>query len=551
MELKIVSCFLCKYKRQQAFCFNKYYKESVSYPFFLTRQTANLMEDFARELKADASLFLFYGKSGVGKTRLLQELKRTRLSDSKIHRIDLKAGGTGDGSLVDSSAMVEDTFARAQPGDIIIADHFEMALQKTRHQLLLSWSIDGVDKQINLIVSSNDKLFEEFRQLAKQYQVGVQSFQLMALNPEEASAFLGFYLFPDRSIDKLSIPPILQQQLSLTQGAVGKIIEIAERAGDQITTAPLDNVEPIRKDSNKMVGILILIGVALVIGCGWYYLSSRSHTDGIPIAATEALAPLKVSVPVEAVVQDESVSIQATAQPGMDEAGPDGPVPGEIVDEADVSPEEASVESAAVEAQVVVEAAVIDEAPVVIEESPEDSAEWVSEAATASDEDVVLVDESDPQLAEESADVEADEVPMKPTSGGIVATAPEAVALPPPAANRFDGELQASLDWIHRSGKKVGTVQIMMLSHDSFDDRVYYEYINHLASRGVDTSELKTFMTLTGGRKVYSVVYGEYENRQAASDAIAELPTVLRDTSPIPRSAGGLLKEIRRLEAEN
>jgi len=67
----------------------------------------------------------------------------------------------------------------------------------------------------------------------------------------------------------------------------------------------------------------------------------------------------------------------------------------------------------------------------------------------------------------------------------------------------------------------------------------------------VDTSELKTFMTFTGGRKVYSVVYGEYESWQAAADAIAGLPSVLRDTSPIPRSAGGLLKEIRRLEVEN
>jgi len=481
----------------------------VSNPFFLTRQTTNLMEDFVRELKAGASLFLLYGESGVGKTRLLEELKRTRLTDSKIHWVDLKAGGTGDGSLVDSSAMVEDTFARAQPGDTIIADHFEMALQKTRHQLFLSWSTDGVDKQINLIVSSNDKYFEELQQLAKQYQVRLQSFQLMALNIEEVTAFLGFYLFPDRPTGKLSVPPILQEQLSLAQGVVGKIIDIAERAGDQITIASADDVETIRKGSKSRVAILI--GVALVIGCGWYYLSSRSHTDDIPVAANEALAPLQASAPVEAVVQDESASIQAMAQPGTDEV--------------DASPEEASVEPAAVEG--------------------------MSEPGTASDEEAVLVDEPDPQLAEEAAAVEADEVPMESTSGEIVATAPEAVPLPPPGASRFDGELQASLDWINRSDKQVGTIQIMMLSHARFDERAYYEYFDLLASRGVDTSELKTFMTFTGGRKVYSVVYGEYESWQAAADAIAGLPSVLRDTSPIPRSAGGLLKEIRRLEVEN
>ena len=40
-------------------------------PFFLTRQTANLMEDFARELKSGACVYLFHGDEGVGKTRLM------------------------------------------------------------------------------------------------------------------------------------------------------------------------------------------------------------------------------------------------------------------------------------------------------------------------------------------------------------------------------------------------------------------------------------------------------------------------------------------------
>ncbi len=515
----------------------------MSNPFFLTRQTANLMEDFVRELKADASLFLLYGENGVGKTRLLEELKRTRLTDAKIHWIDLKAGGSGDESLMDSSAMIEDTFTGAQPGDIIIADHFEMALQKTRHQLFLSWSTDGVDKRINLIVGSNDKFFDELRQLAKQYQVRVQSFQLMALSPEEAAAFLGFYLFPDRPIGNLSIPAILQEQLSMAQGAIGKIVEIAERAGDQITTAPLDDVETIRKDSKNMIGILI--GVALVIGVGWYYLSSRSHTDDVPVAANETPAPLEATIPVETVVQDEFATSRTTAQPGVT-------VVSDIVGDADVTPEEeASVEPVAIEEQAVVKAPVTDETPVAIEAPSEDTAEMMSETGKASDQEVVLVDETSPQLAEQPAATEAGEDPVEPTTGETVATTTEAVPLPPAGSSRFDAELQTSLDWINRSDKKIGTIQIMLLNYERFDDRVYYDYVDYLAARGMDISALKVFVTYTGGRKGYSVVYGEYESWQAASDAIKGLPKVLRDTSPIPRSAGGLMEEIRRLEAEN
>jgi len=522
----------------------------VSNPYFLTRQTANLLDDFVRELKSDASLFLLYGESDIGKTRFLEELKSTRLTDKTIHWIDLKAGGTGDGSLVDSSAMVEDSFARAQPGDIIIADHFEVALQKTRHQLLLSWSTDGVDKQINLIVSSNDRFFDEIRQLANQYQIRVQSFRLVALNPDEVAAFLGFYLFPDRPIGKLSIPPMLQEQLALTHGAVGKIIEIAERAGDQITTAPMDDVETTRKDSKNLVGILIV--VALVIGGGWYYLSRQLQTDDVPVAANETTASLQASPPVGAVTRIEPESMPTT-EPAADDAGSGVIDAGDVVDDTDALPEDASVETVAVveaspgdeEAVAVDEAPLSDEEAVAVEAPAEDTVEMKSEPGTASDEEAVLVEETSSQQTEQSAASQVDEPPLQLT------TAPEEAPLAPAGASRFDAELQASLDWIKRSDRKVGTIQIMMLSHDKFNDRVYHDYVDYLATREVDTSALKIFMTYTSGRKVYSVVYGEYESWKAAGDAIGGLPKVLRDTSPIPRSAGGLMTEIQRLEALN
>jgi len=543
MELKIVSCCLSKYKRQREIFFNKYYKESMSNSFFLTRQTANLMEDFVRELKADVSLFVLYGESGVGKTRLLEELKRTRLTDAKIHWIDLKAGGTGDSSLVDSSAMVEDIFAGAQPGDIIIADHFEVALLKTRHQLFLSWSTDGVDKQINLIISNNDEFFDEIRQIAKQYQVRVQSFQLMPLNPEEVVAFLGFYLFPDRPIGKLLIPPLLGEQLAAMQGAVGKIIEIAERNGDQITNAPPDDVETTPKDSKNMIGILI--GVALVIGLVWYFLNSLSRNDDLPVAANEVAAPQEATAAHDFIVRKEPAGTQSTLQPGADEVEPAASVSAEPVEEAEASAAEASVEPT------VVEVPVTDEVPAASEATSEDSSEVMATAGTASDEEAVLVDETNLHLVEEPAAAEADEVPDEPSGGETVAAAPEAVPLPSTGSSRLDDELRASLDWINRSDKKTGTIQVMLLGKDKFDERDYYDYIDYLATRGVDPSALKIFITFTGGRKVYSMVYGEYESRRAAGNAIAGLPKVLRDTSPIPRSAGGLLKEIRRLEAEN
>ena len=263
------------------------------------------MEGFARDLKAQAGLFLIYGDAGIGKTRFLEELTQTRLKDSRVHWMDLKAGSSGAGVLVDSSVMIEKTFARAKPGDIIVADHFEMALKKTRHQLFLSWSTDGIDNQLSMIIAADADYFNELMQLSQQYQIQVQSFQQLPFSDDEAAAFLGFYLFPDRPIGQLSIPPLLRNQLSLAWGRVGKIVEIAERAGDQITSLPMNDNESMKQGSRLIVGVLI--AVAVVVVTGWYFINSRAQIDemtiaepGSPLVGQPRQMPLSVESEVEA-----------------------------------------------------------------------------------------------------------------------------------------------------------------------------------------------------------------------------------------------------------
>jgi hypothetical protein len=149
-----------------------------------------------------------------------------------------------------------------------------MALKKTRHQLFLSWSSDGVDKKLNLIVASHTDYFDDLRQLAQHYQLQIQSCQQMPFSPDEASAFLAFYLFPDRPGVKLSIPALLQNQLAMAQGSVGKIVEIAERAGDQITleTKTKTATETASKWHSSRIIAGVLVAVVIVLGVGWYLI---------------------------------------------------------------------------------------------------------------------------------------------------------------------------------------------------------------------------------------------------------------------------------------
>jgi len=485
------------------------------------------MEDFMRELKAGSALFLLYGDTGVGKTRLLQELDQTRLSDTDIHWIDLKTDSGEDNTVTDRSAEVEAIFSAAASGDIIIADHFEEGLKKTRHQLLLSWSTDGIDKQLNLIIASSTEGFNELRQLSQQYQTRVQSFQLMPFKPDEVDAFLGFYLFPDHPIGKLSIAAPLRKPLAATQGIIARIIEIVDRDGTQIKSSPLAETQSIRRGSRIIVTVLVLF--ALAVGIGWYLASRPGLT---PLQSTATIESEPAIIVESAPAPDSQMTteteitavaeVETTNQPGSEnepaaETGiniePEPEIP--AADETDVGSE--SSKAAEPEVEIIA----------------------VSEPGTMSDTEAVLSPVIESEQAQENTLTDTDsqvaEQNREPLSN----------------EDRFQRELLVSQEWIKNQEDIVGTIQILILRFDTFDEAVYYDYVANLASRQADVDKLRIFKTYTGNKEVYSVFYGEYDSRQRALKAIGDLPAVLKEASPIPRSIGGLREEIRRLKAEN
>ena len=503
----------------------------MSKPFFLTRQTANLMEDFARELKVGASLFLLYGDNGTGKTRLLRELSEKRLSSARIHWLDLNAESPDEKNQQLGSAEVEAVFDAANSGDIIIVDHFESALKKTRHQLFLSWSTEGVDKKLSMIIASSSEGFNEFRQLSQHYQVSVQSFELMPFNPDEVEAFLGFYLFPDHPIGKLSIPSDLHKQLVATDGAVGPIIKIAERDGAQIGSSPMTDTESIRKGSRILVTILILF--AITAGVGWYFLSSQSAPlEAVPAVASEAEPVATFEPVVEAPVQEEP-----HAEPEAETVAELEPATSSLTEaELEVEPE-----SVVAEPEPTISATVetTPEAETTLDVAPDTQVQIGPEPGTASDTEAVLVEEASQQDAGDTALASAE----------ISSNQPDLAELTDMA--RFQQDLQFSMDWIKTRDDSAGTIQILLLSFSGFDPTAYYEYQQYLANQQVDIDNIRVFKTLTGGKEVYSVVYGEYASRRAAGDSLDGLPEALKNISPIRRSVGGIREEIRRLDAVN
>jgi hypothetical protein len=320
-----------------------------------------------------------------------------------------------------------------------------------------------------------------------------------------------------------------------------------------------------------------LVAFVLALGAGWFYLGKQSPVLET-VAETAALEPEPMAIvepQVEAVAEagDEPVAeaetvTQTEVEPAgvevaavevevTDEqvtgAGDEPVAEAETVTQTEVEP--AGVEVAAVEAEVTDEQVTGAEPEVAPETGLEaesvtvletgnvagsvDQDTMMAEPGTASDTDAVLVEEVDTSQQETAlADVAAVSAQEQ--------AEPESSSL-----SRFQRELEMSRDWIKGKAESVGTMQILMLSYKTFDEAVYYDYVDSLARKQVDTTQLKVFKTYTGGAEVYSVFYGEYASRKAALKSKNDLPEVLRKISPIPRSVGGILQEIRRLEAES
>jgi len=109
---------------------------------------------------------------------------------------------------------------------------------------------------------------------------------------------------------------------------------------------------------------------------------------------------------------------------------------------------------------------------------------------------------------------------------------------------RFQRDLDNGLHWLESEEKSRATIQIMMIGFRNFNAGDYYYYLDSLVSQNIDVSGFRIYQTSINGTEVFGVIYGEYEDRLAASEHISKLPDALKARSPMPRTIGGILNEI-------
>lgn len=87
----------------------------------------------------------------------------------------------------------------------------------------------------------------------------------------------------------------------------------------------------------------------------------------------------------------------------------------------------------------------------------------------------------------------------------------------------------------------------MSIDFDRFTDNDYFSYLQRLKKKNIDVSNIRVYSTRAGENRVYSVIYGVYDNRRIANKSLQDLPLVLKVNQPFTRTVGGIWNEINAL----
>ena len=469
--------------------------QPIDTAYFLTRQIANLQEDFGREIKNGASLFLLYGDEGVGKTRLLEALVSTRFNGLRTHWIDCKESVDEANAPTKLGFELEQTLDNASIGDIIVADHFELATNKIKHKLLQSWSTDGIDKDFSLIIATGLAGLKEVRDLAARYRVNVKSFQLLPLTRVEIDDYCANTLFPSLPKGPLLMPKHIRRALNETQGVISKLRDVVEQQGSQITR------QEAPRTASTIKPLLVVFGLAIMLvlfGLSYHFM---------PVASVELLSlnqqvreRFELALPVKNL--NTGVSVVE-----MDESHTS------LIQEP----------KAVTQAPKMVEPALID--PVLAVEA---AASLLTQPEAP----------SEPQLVA----INKDEVDEKSKGEYLVDIVRQELY-----SDWFIKELKRSREWFETSEKNHATIQLMSIGFDSETDDTYLKYVETLQKKGVDVSKLRVYATRVQEDVIFGIVFGHYRSRGAANQSITNLSSSFRANQPFPRSLGGIWDEISQL----
>ncbi|MCP4075561.1 MAG: AAA family ATPase [Gammaproteobacteria bacterium] len=465
--------------------------------FFLTRQSANIMEDLSRRLNQAGSISLLYGPEGIGKSRLLDQFVETRLTPENSIFVRFNVNNTYVEVTEGKDEFEFDTFfnreiSRLNKNFTLLIDQFDNAPADMQLNILKFWDKVAREKDFKLIISIQSNSLHLLNELSQRYQLQIDSVELKPLKLEEQMGYLR--LTSCAELRQLAvIPAALKKPLKLTNGLFSQLEAFRSQFGDQISCkeVALNSRGKFKKTLFYSVSGLFLVLLSVIIVQQKVFnkdllqlqipgsIFKSSSIQGSKLKIEPEPEPLIVSEPEPVLIVEEEVSVSKINSSLFSEMKPVEP---------DVTTESIS---------------------------PGDMTNSVKP-------EVIVADE--PEIIE----VKPAKVTVKPGQKQTV----------------FEQRLRATEKWLETSDNKLASIQIMTLISGKKRLQSLNRYLNKLKSQQINLEEIKIYSADKEDKTIYGVLYGEYETISMAYRGIKHLPDALNANHPILRTVKGIKDEI-------
>lgn len=249
-------------------------------PFFLTRQTANVMEDLTDLLKQAGAVCYLYGAKGVGKTRFLDEFLIARLNHNGAILIQFNANGcfrlVGElGHSLQQQNFTQQILISLPKHKVLIVDQAENAPPKVLQQILKLWSAHASENDQKLILCGDRDMLPELVESAENFQLIINSVELKPLSLHGQIEYIRF-----RCCSGLRRYPVFTAQQK-------KMLKQSQGLFSQLDLMLLDNIQCEERPtvSRRKFSAYLFIGLSfltvLVVTAYWYKPFYKLDDDAV------------------------------------------------------------------------------------------------------------------------------------------------------------------------------------------------------------------------------------------------------------------------------
>jgi septal ring-binding cell division protein DamX len=260
-------------------------------PFFLTRNSANIMEDLVRRISVGSSVSLISGVKGVGKSRFLSQFYTLYQNRFELVLVRFNAENnlsvSGSELVFTEQSFVTAILQKLKQGSALIIDQLDLASPQTQRKIFQYCTENANVKGINLIFSAQTSSLQQLLDLSRSCHVSIERAELSALDQSEQLEYIRACCCTEPGYYPV-IPAAMKTRLAVTGGIFVNLDVFIQQHRDQIhcTEAGLQS-------GLKSPQVYLLLAAMLIVAITGGYLVSEniprsSESAGLNATATES-----------------------------------------------------------------------------------------------------------------------------------------------------------------------------------------------------------------------------------------------------------------------